>query len=115
MPRYLNESSAQDSLRQPDDDCCCDADGGHEREDAAVIVVMDAAPVLEFAEHIRQLVMLPINGRVVEDGHFSKGDFEGSCKINPLYTRGLEFIVSGVEKYFICCFLMLQLKIARIS
>ena len=64
---------AQDSLWQPEDDGCGDADGGHEGVGAAVIAGMDAAPVLEFAKHILDLVTLPIKDRVVRDGHCAVG------------------------------------------
>ena len=60
-------------MRQPEDDGCGDADGGHERVGASVIAGMDAAPVLEFAEHVLDLVTLSIEGRVVRDGHLSVG------------------------------------------
>lgn len=40
---------------------------------AAVIAGMDAAPVLELAEHILDLVPLPIKDRVVRDGHLAVG------------------------------------------
>jgi hypothetical protein len=40
---------------------------------AAVIAGMDAAPVLELAEHILDLMTLPIKDPVVRDGHFAVG------------------------------------------
>ncbi len=60
-------------MRQSEDDSCGDADGRHEGVGAAVIAGMDAAPVLGLAEHILDLVTLPIKDRVVRDGHFAAG------------------------------------------
>lgn len=60
-------------MRQPEDDGCGDADGRHEGVGAAVIAGMDAAPVLELAQHILDLVAQPIKDRVVRDGHFGVG------------------------------------------
>ncbi len=58
---------------RPEDDGCGDADSRHEGVGAAVIAGMDAALVLELAEHILDLVTLPIKDRVVRDGHFAVG------------------------------------------
>ncbi len=60
-------------MRQPEDDGCGDADSRHEGVGAAVIAGMDAAPVLELAEHILDLMTLPIKDPVVRDGHFAVG------------------------------------------
>jgi hypothetical protein len=60
-------------LRQPKDDGCGDADGGHEGVGAAVIAGVDAAPVLELAEHVLDLVTLAVECCVVRDGHLSVG------------------------------------------
>ena len=60
-------------MRQPEDDGCSDADGGHEGVDATVIAGMDAAPVLEFAEHVLDPMTLAIEGRVVRDRDFTVG------------------------------------------
>lgn len=60
-------------MREPVDDGCGDADCGHEGVRAAVIEGVDAAPVLEFAEHVLDLVTLLIKDRVVRDGHFAVG------------------------------------------
>ena len=39
--------------------------------DASVVTGMDAAPVLEFAEHVLDLVTLAVEVRVVRDGLFA--------------------------------------------
>jgi len=54
-------------LGQPEDDGCGDADGGHEGVGASVVAGVDAAPVLEFSEHVLDLVTLSIEGRVVRE------------------------------------------------
>jgi len=56
---------------QPEDDLCGDADGGHGGVRALVVTGVDAAPVLEFAEHVFDLVALAVEGDVVRDGHFA--------------------------------------------
>ena len=58
-------------MRQPEDDGCGDADGGHERVGASVVTCMDAAPVLEFAEHVLDLVTLAVEGGVVRNRDFA--------------------------------------------
>ena len=58
-------------MREPDDDSCGDADGGHEGVGAAVIAGMDAAPVLELAEHVFDLVALAIEHGIVRDKNLS--------------------------------------------
>ena len=58
-------------MRQPEDDGCGDADGRHEGVGAAVVAGVNAAPVLEFAEHILDFVTLEIECGVVRDGHFA--------------------------------------------
>lgn len=60
-------------MRQPEDDGCGDADGRHEGVGASVVTGVDAPPVLEFAEHILDLVSLAIEGGVVRDGRLSVG------------------------------------------
>lgn len=55
-------------MRQPEDDGCCDADGRHDRLGASVVAGVDPAPVLEFAEHVLDLVALTVDGVVVRDG-----------------------------------------------
>lgn len=60
---------AHDSLTEPDDDGCGDADC---QEDVGAVIVsdIDAAPVLEAAEHILNLVPLAVEYRVMRDGGF---------------------------------------------
>ncbi len=58
-------------MRQPEDDGYGDADGGHEGVGASVITGMDPSPVLEFANHILDLVTLAVESGVVRDGHFA--------------------------------------------
>lgn len=52
---------------EPEDDGCGDADGGHEGMCASVVAGMDAAPVLEFAEHVLDPVALAVEHGVVGD------------------------------------------------
>lgn len=79
-------------MRQPEDDGCCDADGGHEGVGASVVACVDAAPIVEFAEHVLDLVTLAVEHGVVRDGHLSVGlrwDAEGDA---TLVQRGAELV-----------------------
>ena len=40
---------------------------------AAIVASVDAAPVLELAEHVLDLVALTLEGGVVRDGHLAVG------------------------------------------
>ena len=56
---------------EPEDDGCGDADCGHEGVGAAIVAGVDAAPVLDFAEHILDAMTLAIEGAVVRDRDFA--------------------------------------------
>ncbi len=58
---------------EPEDDGCGDADGGHEGVGASVVTGVDAAPVLEFTEHVFDPVALAIECAIVRDLHLSIG------------------------------------------
>lgn len=73
---------------QPEDDGCGDADGGHERLDASVVAGVDAAPVLEFAEHVLDFVTLAIEGCIVRDGHFAVG-LRRDAGFDPTLGQGM--------------------------
>lgn len=60
-------------MGQSEHDGCRNADGRHERVCAAVIAGVDAAPILELAEHDLDLVTLAVEGGIVGDGHLSIG------------------------------------------
>ena len=57
----------------PEDDGCGYADCGHEGVGAAIIACVDAAPVLEFAEHVLDLMALTIEHFVMRDMDFAIG------------------------------------------
>jgi hypothetical protein len=54
-------------LIDPEDDSCGDANGGHEGMSASVVAGVDTPPVLEPAEHVFDLVALPIERAIVFD------------------------------------------------
>ena len=58
---------------EPEDDGCSDADSGHECVCASVIASVDASPVLEFSEHVFDLVPLAIELLVMRDMDFAIG------------------------------------------
>ena len=51
----------------PEDDDCSDTDCREEGVSAAVVAGVDASPVLELAEHVLDLVALPVEHPVVRD------------------------------------------------
>src|SRR5690606_15702657 len=61
------------SLIEPEDNCCGDTDGREECVSAAVIPCMDASPVLEFCEHVLNLVALAIKPCVMRNGCLAVG------------------------------------------
>tara|TARA_R100001224_G_scaffold51645_3_gene29995 strand:+ start:1090 stop:1275 length:186 start_codon:yes stop_codon:yes gene_type:complete len=60
-------------LIEPEDDGCGDADGGDEGVGGSVVSGVDAAPVLEFAEHVLDPVALAVEHRIVQDWYPSIG------------------------------------------
>ena len=64
---FLISGWARDSLIESEDDGCGNADGGHECVGASVVAGVDAAPVLEFPEHVLDPVSLAIEHCTVGD------------------------------------------------
>ncbi len=64
----------------PEDDGGGDGDGGHEGVGAAIVAGMDAAPVLELAEHLLDPVALAIEGAVVRDRYLAVGFLEDALR-----------------------------------
>ena len=52
---------------EPEDDGCGDADSGHECVGASVVAGVDTAPVLEFSEHVFELVLLAVEHDIVRN------------------------------------------------
>lgn len=69
----MRKISAQVALQQPEDYGRGDADGGQEGLSAKIAVGVDAAPDLEFAEYVFDLLALAVERGVVRDRHLAVG------------------------------------------
>ena len=72
----------------PEDDGSGDADGGHEGVRAAIVAGVDAAPVLELAEHILDAVTLAVELPVVRDWHLAV-DLGRDARLDATLGQGL--------------------------
>jgi len=60
-------------LIRPEDDGRSDGDGGHKGVGAPIITGADAAPILEFAKHVPDVVALAAERAIVRDRHPAVG------------------------------------------